>query len=76
VPDLWPLGEVSPKQLQLGLHEVLRLCTQFGLQGKNVRYISSIFLPAEEPTVIPDERWLSRRATDGVETVRPGSVAA
>jgi len=41
------LCHVTPEQLQLGLQEVRRLCRQSGLQGKNVRYISSVFLPAE-----------------------------
>jgi hypothetical protein len=41
------LCHVTPEQLQRGLHDVLRLCSQFGLQGKNVRYISSVVLPAE-----------------------------
>jgi hypothetical protein len=41
------LGHVTPEQLQLGLQEILRLCQQFGLQGKNVRYISTVVLPAE-----------------------------
>ena len=41
------LGHVTPEQLQLGLQEVLRLCQQFRIEGKNVRYISSVVLPAE-----------------------------
>jgi hypothetical protein len=53
------LCQVSPEQLQLGRNEVRRLCRQFGLQGKNVRYIGSVFLPAEEPTVIQSEENMS-----------------
>ena len=41
------LCHVTPEQLQLGLQAVSRLCRQFGLQGKKVRYLSSILLPAE-----------------------------
>ena len=56
------LGHVTPEQLQLGLHEVLRLCRQSGLEGKNVRYISSVFLPAERRSLCvfgaQDPEWI------------------
>jgi hypothetical protein len=41
------LCDVTPEQLQVRLHDVFRVCRQVSLQGRKVRYISSVLLPAE-----------------------------
>ena len=41
------LCRVTPEELQRALRDVVSVCMQFSLQGKKVRYISSVLLPAE-----------------------------
>ena len=36
------LCHATPEQLQRSLRDVVSVCTQFSLQGKKVRYISSV----------------------------------
>jgi hypothetical protein len=42
------LCHATPEQLQRSLRDVVSVCTQFSLQGKKVRYISSVLLPTEQ----------------------------